>query len=192
MKLTRTMEDIPDDSLVKDAKNGDVEAFTKLVCRYQKKIYYTVFQFTRNHCDADDLTQEAFMKAFNSLKKFKQKSSFYTWLFRIAINLSLNFHKKKEKEKGKGEFIDGYSSVAQDDLASSSPEHHSLRKELEKKVKEAIDALPLVYRASFILVAFQGMTHSQAAQVLRCSENTVSWRIHKARKMLQDKLKPYF
>lgn len=72
-----------------------------------------------------------------------------------------------------------------------SPEQNSLEKELSEKLKEAIDSLPIPYRASFVLVVFQGMTHGEAAQILRCSENTVSWRMHKARKMLQAKLKPY-
>ncbi|MFB0565315.1 MAG: RNA polymerase sigma factor [Candidatus Aminicenantaceae bacterium] len=192
MNLTRKMEDIPDDSLVKKAKRGDVEAFTELVRRYQKKIYNTIFQFTRNHLDADDLAQETFMKAFKSLKEFKQKSSFFTWLYRIAVNLSLNFFKKREKEKGRREFLENYSSSEGADFSPASPENYSYKRELEKKVKEAIDTLPLAYKASFILVVFQGMTHAQASQILRCSENTVSWRMHKARKILQNKLKSYF
>jgi len=185
------MEDLPDDSLVDTAKKGNLEAFTELVRRYQRRIYHTVFRFTKNHLDADDLAQETFMKAFKSLKEFKQKSSFYTWLYRIAVNLSLNFLKKKDREKGREDFVENYSPSGKAKLSASSPENYSLKKEAGKKLSEAINSLPLAYKVSFILVVYQGMTHGQAAQVLRCSENTVSWRMHKARKILQRKLKSY-
>lgn len=75
--------------------------------------------------------------------------------------------------------------------SSASPERRSMTKELSEKLEEAVDSLPLLYRASFTLVVNQEMTHKQAARILGCSENTVSWRLHKARKMLQAKLKPY-
>jgi len=192
MKVEKNMEDLADDLLVKEAKRGDREAFTELVCRYQRKVYNTIFQFTRNHHDADDLAQETFMKAFESLKEFKQKSSFYTWLYRIAVNMSLNFLKKRNKEKGKKEFVENDSPSKMNEFSATAPENYSLKKELEKKLKEIIDSLPLIYKASFILVVFQGMSHGQAAQVLKCSEGTVSWRMHKARKILQNRLKPYF
>lgn len=185
------IEDLPDDFLVKEAKQGNKEAFAELVRRYQRKIYNAVLYFTGNHHDADDLAQETFMKAFKFLREFKQKSSFYTWIYRIAVNLSLNFLKKKEKEKGRVDFVEEYSHSGKAESSASSPEHHSLKKELEKKIKGAIDSLPLAYKASFILVFFQGMTHGQAARILQCSESTVSWRMHKARKILQTKLGPY-
>jgi len=185
------MEDLSDDFLVKEAKQGNTEAFAELVRRYQRKIYNTVLYFTGNHHDADDLAQETFMKAFKFLKEFKHKSNFYTWIYRISVNLSLNFLKKKKKEKGRVDFVEDYSYSGKAESSASSPEHYSLKKELEKKLKEAIDSLPLAYKASFILVFFQGMTHDQAAGILQCSESTVSWRMHKARKILQTKLRPY-
>lgn len=190
-KLAKKMDEFPDDSLVGLAKEGSLDAFTELVHRYQGKIYQTIFQLTKNRLDTDDLAQETFMKAFKSLREFKQKSSFYTWLYRIAVNLTLNFLKKRHKEKGRESYTENYSPSGADGFPASSPENYSLKKELGEKLKEAIESLPLVYKAAFILVSHQGMSHSQAAEVLRCSENTVSWRMYKARKILQERLRPY-
>lgn len=186
------MGDFSDGQLVELAKKGDVEAFAELARRYQDKIYNTVLAFTKNPQDADDLAQEAFMHAFKSLKKFKQSSSLYTWLYAIAVNLTLNFLKKRKKDETRKPFSE-YDSFRRDcrHASASSPEKESMRKELDSKLREAIESLPVLYKASFILVVFQGMSHGQAARILRCSENTVSWRMHKARKMLQAKLEPY-
>lgn len=187
----QTMDGFADDCLVGLAKEGDVNAFAELVRRYQQKIYQTIFQLTRNHHDTDDLAQDTFMKAFKSLREFKQRSSFYTWLYRIAVNLTLNFLKKRYREKNKESYTENHSSAEDRNSRIPSPEDYSLKKELKEKLKDALDSLPLAYKASFILVTFQGMSHSQAAEVLDCSEKTVSWRLHKARKILQEKLKPY-
>jgi RNA polymerase sigma factor (sigma-70 family) len=95
-----------DDVLVEEAKLGRIEAYAELARRVQEKIYHTIFGMTRNHEDANDLTQETFMYAYRALRTFKQKSSFYTWVYRIAINLTLNFLKKKGREKGREDFED--------------------------------------------------------------------------------------
>lgn len=185
------MGDSTDGHLIRNAKKGDIEAFSHLAQRYQERIYQTILAMTRNHVDADDLAQETFMQAFQHLKTFKEKSSFYTWVYRIAINITLNFLKKRKRERLRRDFDETHPVAEILENSVPSPERHSLEKELRQKLKEAIDSLPLLYKTSFILVVIQGMSHSQAAQVLRCSENTVSWRMHKTRMMLQDKLRDY-
>ncbi|MCK4556898.1 MAG: sigma-70 family RNA polymerase sigma factor [Candidatus Aminicenantes bacterium] len=185
------MEDCSDGHLVEQAKQGDVEAFAELARRCQEKVYYTLLALTKNQQDASDLAQEAFMQAFKSLKSFKQRSSFYTWIYRIAVNLTLNFLKRRKREEGREVLNESHSVDKESEDPSFSPDERSLKKELSEKLQEAIDSLPLSYRGSFTLVVFQGMTHGQAARILGCSENTVSWRMHKARKMLQARLKPY-
>lgn len=192
MEVPRSMEDMSDDSLVQEAKKGDPEAFTELVRRYQRKIYSTIFQFTRNHHDTNDLAQETFMNAFKSLKKFRQQANFYTWLYRIAVNITMNFLRIKHREKGREEFMEDQLPSEEIKFSTSSPENHSLKKEFQEKLKEAVESMPLAYKATFVLIAFQEMTHAQAAKVLRCSEKTVSWRMHKARKLLRNELMPYF
>jgi RNA polymerase sigma-70 factor (ECF subfamily) len=180
-----------DDHLVEQAKQGDVEAFAELARRFQQRIHHAILALTGNLQDADDLAQETFMHAYKTLKGFKQQASFFTWLYRIAINLTLNFLKREKKERMKETLNESLPLKLDSVTLVDSPEQDSLKKELSEKLKEAVDSLPIPYRASFVLVAFQGMTHGEAAQILRCSENTVSWRMHKARKMLQTKLKPY-
>lgn len=189
--MNENMQDAADDGLVERAKSGRVEAYVELVRRIQEKIYHTIFGMTRNHEDADDLTQETFMYAYKALGSFEQKSSFYTWAYRIAVNLTLNYLKKKGREKGREDFEDNAAVFDRTEYAALSPEGDSLNKELKEKLEEAIEKLPLAYKAAFNLVVLQGMSHGQAAGLLGCSENTVSWRMHKARKMLQARLQPY-
>lgn len=189
--MKASMEDCSDGNLVARAKKGDIDAFAELARRYQEKVYYTLLSLTKNQQDASDLAQEAFMQAFKSIKRFKQRSSFYTWIYRIAVNLTLNFLKRKKREERKEVFNESLSGYKESEDSSFSPDERSLKKELSEKLQEAIDTLPPTFKASFTLVVFQGMTHGQAARILGCSENTVSWRMHKARKILQARLKPY-
>lgn len=189
--MNENMENSSDSRLVKQAIQGNVDAFSELARRCQEKIYYTLLSLTKNQQDASDLAQEAFMQAYKSLKRFKQQSSFYTWIYRIAVNLTLNFLKKKQREDRREILDEGHSVGQGTEDSSFSPEKRSMKKELSEKLQQAIDSLPLPYRASFTLVVFQGLTHGEAARILGCSENTVSWRMHKSRKMLQASLKPY-
>jgi RNA polymerase sigma-70 factor (ECF subfamily) len=189
--MNENMADFADDHLVKLAMQGDVDAFTELVRRFQEKIYHTILALTRNQQDAYDLAQETFMHAYKSLRNFKQRSTFYTWIYRIAVNLALNFLKKRKREEKREIHVEDYSLDEKSSASTHSPDRHSMKKELSEKLKEAIDSLPLTYKVSFVLVVSQGLTHAQAANILRCSENTISWRMHKARKMLQQKLRPY-
>jgi len=186
------MDDLSEDRLVRLSKQGDVEAFMALALRYQERIYNTTLGLTKNHLDADDLSQETFMKAFKSLKGFKQDSSFFTWLYKIAVNLTLNFLKKSGRERKKADsLMFNYEQKLNPVKNISSPEDFSLKLELRTKLKQAMDDLPPAYRVAFFLVEVEGMLHKEAALILNCSENTISWRLHKARKMLQGKLKPY-
>jgi RNA polymerase sigma-70 factor (ECF subfamily) len=189
--MNGNMADFADDHLVKQAKQGDVDAFAELVRRFQEKIYHTILSLTRNQQDAYDLAQETFMHAYKSLRNFKQRSTFYTWIYRIAVNLTLNFLNRRKRNEKREVHVEDYSLDVKSAASTISPEGYSMKKELSDKLKEAIDSLPLTYKVSFVLVVSQGLTHTQAARVLRCSENTISWRMHKARKMLQQKLRPY-
>jgi RNA polymerase sigma-70 factor (ECF subfamily) len=183
------MSDATDEMLVDLARKGDLEAYSELVRRYRERIYHTIFRFTKNHGDADDLAQETFLRAFRNLRRFRRKSSFYTWLFRIAVNQSLNFLKKRKQEMGREEWNE--RRVGRERSILGNPESASLATELSGRLNEAIDGLAWPYRSAFNLVVFQGMSHAEAARILRCSENTVSWRMHRARKLLQAKMRPY-
>lgn len=189
--MNADMEPTADDILVERAQAGDVDAFAELAGRLQERIYRTVLGLTRSPEDADDLVQDTFMTAYKSLRSFRRKSSFYTWVYRIAVNLTLNHLKKRGREKGRTPFEDGDAVLDRHGYSAMTPEGGSLNRELKDKIDEAIGQLKPVYQAAFNLVVFQGMSHGTAAEVLGCSENTVSWRMHKARKMLQARLQPY-
>ena len=189
------MEDLSEDRLIAMAKTGEVEAFSELIRRHQEKVYRMILSLTRSSLDADDLTQETFLQAFKSLKGFKQQAGFYTWLYRIAVNLTLNFLKKTAPEQKRRLDLDPEARIVPGSHGgpgkTGPPESRSLTRELRARLQEAISALPTGYRLAFVLVEFQGMSHRQASVVLRCTENTVSWRMFRARKMLQLRMKPY-
>lgn len=185
------MDERPDHVLVEEARLGKREAFAELARRYQQRIFRLIYGMTRNHSDADDLAQEVFLTAFKSLPAFGRNSGFYTWVYRIAVNQSLNFLKKRGREKQRALFDENMPGAEHGAAEPSSPEGSLLRDELEDRIRRAVDALPLHLRTSFLLVVDQGMSHAEAAAILRCSENTVSWRMHKARKRLQAEVKPF-
>jgi len=185
------MDERPEDDLVDEARRGSREAFAELVRLHERRVYGLVFRMAGNHSDADDLAQEVFLTAWRSIASFRRGSSFYTWLYRIAVNTSLTFLRKRSREKARAEFHENRTGVDNGRDASSSPEGSSSRSELRARMDEAIDSLPGHFRASFVLVVSQGLSHAEAAGILGCSENTVSWRMHKARKILQARLKPY-
>ncbi len=187
--MKERMNDATDEMLVRLAKKGDLEAYSELVRRYRERIYRTIFRFTKNHGDTDDLAQETFLRAYQNLGRFRRKSSFYTWLFRIAVNQSLNFLKKRKQEMGREQWKE--RDIVRERPASENPEATSEMAELSDRLNRAIDELAWPYKSAFNLVVFQGMSHAEAARILRCTENTVSWRMHKARKQLQAKIRPY-
>jgi RNA polymerase sigma-70 factor (ECF subfamily) len=183
------MDERPEDSLVEDARRGGREAFAELVRRHERRVYGIVLRLVRDPADADDLAQEVFMTAWRAIGSFRSGSSFYTWLYRIAVNTSLSFLKKRGREKDRSPFDENLAVAGS--RRAAGPEGRSALNELTARIDEAIAALPVHFRASFALVVDQGLSHAEAARVLGCSENTVSWRMHKARKLLQARIKPY-
>lgn len=185
------MEMDDESQLVRKAQEGNVEAFMILAKKYEQPVFRLLYRLTKNREDAADLTQETMLKAFRAIKEFKLKSSFNTWLHRIAVNLALNFIKKHQNQKSQMEYLDNLKNEEQEVPVFSSPEEVSISEEFRINLEKAIEELPLAYRTTFSLVVFQGMSHQEAARILGCSENTVSWRMHEARKMLKERLKPF-
>jgi len=179
--------------LIKECQTGDISAFGKLVELHRKRIYQLAYQITGNHEDADDISQEAFIRAYRSVSKFKGESSFSTWLRRIAINLSIN-HLKKESRRGREspdeEILDSriYPPISE---WADSPLEDVESKELAQKIRQAMDSLPVVERIVFILRVHQGLSYKEMAQTLGCPMGTVMSRLNRARRRLRDKLKDY-
>jgi RNA polymerase sigma-70 factor (ECF subfamily) len=185
------MDERPEEGLVEDARRGGREAFAELVRRHERRVHGIVMRMSGNSSDADDLAQEVFLTAWKAIGSFRRGSSFYTWIYRIAVNTSLTFLKKKGREKNRAPFDETIAVAGLSPGGTPSPEGRSDLNELQGKIDEAVAALPPHFRASFALVVDQGLSHADAARVLGCSENTVSWRMHKARKLLQARLKPF-
>jgi RNA polymerase sigma-70 factor (ECF subfamily) len=179
------MAEREDGELVRRAKRGDAEAFGELVNRHLRGVYALSFSFTRNHADADDLTQEAFLRAYRSLGTFKERSSFRTWLYRIAANACANH---LGRSGPRTESLDGCMAAAN---AVGPPDAASLS-ELEGRVAELTGQLPAGFRVALHLIVNEGLSHRQAAQVLGCARGTVAWRVFRAREMLLEQLSGFF
>jgi RNA polymerase sigma-70 factor (ECF subfamily) len=181
-----------DDSLVLKAQQGDVHAFDVLVERYQSKIYGLVYNMTSNREDAEDLVQEIFVKAYRALPRFKGKSSFYTWLYRIAVNKTINYRKKRNRKRAMS--LDEFDSeiklddVYHDLTSKGSPLRNLSLTELQKKMNEALQNLSEKHRTVVILHDMQGVPHENIAKMTGASVGTIRSRLFYARRQLQAEL----
>jgi len=181
--------------LVKQARHGDLSAYDELVRRYQERIYATIYHMTANHEDANDLAQESFIKAFSALKSFKGGSSFYTWLYRIAVNKTINFLKqRKNKYHLSLNDIDMNAENHPDLVALTSdktPFREANLTELQKKLNEALLKLSEPHRLVVVLHDVQGQSHDEIAEIMGCNIGTVRSRLFYARQQLQGHLTEY-
>ncbi len=182
--------------LVTYALNGDFAAFDKIVGLYKERLYSVIYNMTFNHEDAADLTQDTFVKAFRSLSKFKRKSTFFTWLYRIGVNLTLTHLKKKRARNffSFDQIIRG--EISNKEIASlSSKETTSVKKtllnELHEKLNEALSKLSDKHRTIVVLFEIDGLSHKQIASIMKCTEGTVRSRLHYAKLQLQSLLGDY-
>ena len=177
---------------VQRVQAGDVAAFDELVIKYRERIYSVVYNLISNKEDASDLSQEAFIKAFRSIARFKGKSSFFTWLYRIAVNTSLTFLKKNRYRR----FLSyeniteetGSSDVLEVLAAKTSTEKPTLIKELQHKLNEALQSLSVKHRTVIVLFEIDNLSHQEIAEIMNCSVGTVRSRLHYAKKQLQSEL----
>lgn len=189
---------VEDVDLVRKAQGGDPEAFDELVRRYQERVYATIYHMTSNHEDADDLTQESFIKAYRALKSFKGDSSFFTWLYRIAVNKTINFLKQRKSRNPAGHLSlnDLDFNVEHDpDLVSLISERTPRREvnlaELQEKLNAALQKLSEPHRLVVALHDIQGLPHEEIATIMGCNVGTVRSRLFYARQQLQAHLSDY-
>lgn len=181
--------------LVERAKNGDTKAFEELMRRTQHKIYNLGLRLLGNKEDASDLLQETYIKAYEKLPEFEKRSSFSTWLYRIATNFALM---KLRKEKNKKVSIDELKKTANGILKveipdwSQNPIAHFRNEELKEILNEAINSLPPKYKSVFILHDIEGLPLSEVANILSLSIPAVKTRLHRSRLFLREKLSEYF
>jgi RNA polymerase sigma-70 factor (ECF subfamily) len=176
--------------LIKECKAGSITAFEEIVKIHREKIYKLVYHIIGNFEDADDVSQEVFIRAYRSVKTFRGDASVSTWLRKIAINVSINHIKRESKHQKNREFL------IDEDFESLLSDIHEIpdiieTKELALKINESIRSLSLNERIIFVLRVQQGLSYQEIADSVGCSQGTVMSRLSRARKKLRDKLKNY-
>ncbi|HEU5125602.1 MAG TPA: sigma-70 family RNA polymerase sigma factor [Verrucomicrobiae bacterium] len=181
--------------LVDRARRGDLGAYDELVQRYQQRVYATVYHMTSNHEDANDLAQEAFIKAYQALKSFKGGSSFYTWVYRIAVNKTINFLKQRKNRTHLSLNDLDFNAENDPDLVAltsdKTPRREANLTELQEKLNEAMQQLSEQHRLVVTLHDVQGLSHEEIAAIMECNIGTVRSRLFYARQQLQGYLSDY-
>jgi len=182
-------------ALVARARQGDLAAYDDLIKRYQERIYATIYHMTSNHEDANDLAQESFIKAYQALKSFKGGSSFYTWLYRIAVNKTINFLKQRKNRQHLSLNDLDFNTEHNPDLVAliseKTPRRDAGLTELQQKLNEALLKLSEPHRLVVVLHDVQGLSHEEIAKVMECNIGTVRSRLFYARQQLQATLADY-
>lgn len=182
-----------DQELVLRVKNGDKRAFDLLVIKYQHRIMALVARYVRDSGDVQDVTQEAFIKAYKAIPKFRGDSQFYTWMYRIAINTAKN-HLVSRSRRPPGSDIDiqdaeHFESATQlKDI--ETPENHMAGEELRATVRKALSNLPEDLRTAVTLREFDGLSYEEIASVMDCPVGTVRSRIFRGREAIDKELEP--
>jgi RNA polymerase sigma-70 factor (ECF subfamily) len=181
--------------LVRRARRGDLAAYDDLVKRYQERIYATIYHMTSNHEDANDLAQDSFIKAFQALKSFKGGSTFYTWLYRIAVNKTINFLKQRKNRTHMSLNDIDFNAEHDTDLialiSEKTPRREAGLNELQKKMNEALLKLSEPHRLVVVLHDVQGQSHEEIAEIMDCNIGTVRSRLFYARQQMQAELADY-
>lgn len=186
---------VEDAELVRQAQRGRLEAYDELVRRYQERIYATVYHMTANHEDANDLAQETFVKAFRALRSFRGGSSFYTWLYRIAVNKTINFLKQRRHRTHMS--LNDLDVSAEHDpdlvalISDQTPRREVALAELQEKLNAAMQKLSEDHRLVVTLHDVQGLPHEEIAKIMNCNIGTVRSRLFYARQQLQGYLSDY-
>lgn len=198
-KARRAVSDQPrsdeDQQLVARTQEGDVAAFDDLVVKYTPRLYGLIYNMTSNHEDTNDLLQDVFSKAYKSIRGFRGKSSFYTWIHSIAVNMTLNFLKKRGRRFNLS--LDDVDASIQNDkeflelTQSSSPVREADLSELQVRLNEAMMKLSEEHRAVVTMFHIQGMPHAEISKILHVSEGTVRSRLFYANRQLQNYLEEF-
>ncbi len=185
----RQAEADADTLIVQEVRAGNVAAFDQLVLKYRERVYAVVYNLTSNREDAADLTQDAFIKAFQSINRFGGQSSFFTWLYRIAVNTA-HTHLRKNR-------LRTFFSIEQASEEEKTPEwlgqlaveagaeKEIFARDLRQRLNEAFQKLSIRHRTVITLFEIDGLSHAEIAEVMECSEGTVRSRLHYAKLQLQ-------
>jgi RNA polymerase sigma-70 factor (ECF subfamily) len=179
-----------DRDLVDAAKAGDAEAFGSFVRRHQRRVFRLALHLLQNSAEAEDVAQEAFVRAYGALDRFDGRSEPFTWLYRITVNLSLNAIRSR-KTRRSGVTTDDpriEAALVERRPGLADPARQATDRELAIALCEGVDSLSETLRTTLVLVAVDGMSHAEVSQVLGCPEGTIAWRVHEARRKLREYL----
>src|SRR5713226_5429792 len=197
-EATPAQADVSELDLVKQCQAGDAEAFDQLVIRYRTRVFAMIYNMVHNEQDAWDLAQDSFVKAWKSIKRFRGRSSFYTWIYRIVMNVTIDWLRKKHV-KGAGVEFDDTIQLREVNPASKTlpkanplPYERMQRTEIREKIDNAIAHLSPEHRAVILMKETEGMQYHEIAEALGCSIGTVMSRLFYARKKLQNLLKDVY
>jgi RNA polymerase sigma-70 factor (ECF subfamily) len=176
-------------ALVAAAKQGDQRAFEALVIRYRKRIFALALHICGSASEADDITQDVFLKAYRALGEFEGRSQFFTWVYRMTVNRSLNARRDRAR-RGEDTLDDPRLELAVAVDARSNPSRAAELRQTYARLLRALDSLPADMRTTVILVSLQGLSHAEVAIVANVSEGTIAWRMHEARRRLAEAMVP--
>lgn len=186
-----SMDEPIDQELVRRVQNGDKKAFDILVLRYQHKLVQLISRYIKDSGEALDIAQEAFIKAYRALPRFRGESAFYTWLYRIAINTAKN-HLVARARRSSENVLDIQDAEQLEGSARlrdyATPEHLLLRDEIAHTVMQAIEDLPEELKVAITLREFDGLSYEEIAQTMNCPVGTVRSRIFRAREAIDKKI----
>src|SRR3954470_17623583 len=194
-EATPAQADVSELDLVKRCQDGDAEAFDELVTRYRTRVFGMVYNMVHSEQDAWDLAQDSFIKAWKSIKRFRGQSSFYTWIYRIVMNVTIDWLRKKQVKAGGAEFDDSIQLKEVDPASKTVPRPDALpseqleQREIRVEIDKAIAQLSPEHRAVILMKEIDGMQYHEIAESLGCSIGTVMSRLFYARKKLQNLLK---
>ena len=194
-EATPAQADVSELDLVKRCQEGDAEAFDELVTRYRTRVFGMIYNMVHSEQDAWDLAQDSFIKAWKSIKRFRGQSSFYTWIYRIVMNVTIDWLRKKQIKAGGAEFDDSIQLKEVDPASKTVPKADMLpsvtmeQKEIRSEIDKAIAQLSPEHRAVILMKEIDGMQYHEIAETLGCSIGTVMSRLFYARKKLQNLLK---
>ena len=177
-----------DIALVEECKNGSQKAFNLIVNKYKDRVFNIAYRFLGNSSDAEDIMQECFISLHNNIKKFRGESALFTWIYRIAVNLSKN--KLKSFSVKKNLRTVPVNETLKETNANRDNPHNILEKnETDKKLQDAISSLQPDWREVIVLFHIEELSYEEIATIAKCDIGTVKSRIHRARKELKEKLK---
>lgn len=197
-EATPAQADVPDTTLVLQAQKGDTAAFDALVGRYRSRIFGMIYNMVHNEQDAWDLAQDSFVKAWKSIARFRGQSSFYTWIYRIVMNVTIDSLRKKQVKGGGAEFDDAIQLRDIDPASRTVPKADALpheqmeQAEIQRRIDSAIAELTPEHRAVILMKEIEGMQYHEMAESLGCSIGTVMSRLFYARKKLQTSLRDVY